>query len=88
MIDRRPDSADDFTLTLYPDLGKPGWNLITAKINDMDLFDKGWNALRDMIFDNQNRLGVIPQDAKMRFMSGKFNGRVSTFQTSDIKVCF
>ncbi len=31
----------------------------------MHLFDKGWNALRDEIFANQKRLGVIHQDAKM-----------------------
>jgi arylsulfatase len=31
----------------------------------MHLFDKGWNALRDQIFDNQKKLGVIPQDAKL-----------------------
>ena len=31
----------------------------------MHLFDKGWNALRDEIFANQKRLGVIPQDAKL-----------------------
>ncbi|MFY9627383.1 MAG: sulfatase-like hydrolase/transferase, partial [Methylocystis sp.] len=92
---------------IYPYVGKPGWNLITAqadeainymkridaldpeqpfflyyvpgathaphhatpewikKISDMHLFDKGWNALRDQIFENQKKLGVIPQDAKM-----------------------
>jgi arylsulfatase len=31
----------------------------------MHLFDKGWNELRDQIFENQKKLGVIPQDAKM-----------------------
>ena len=31
----------------------------------MHLFDKGWNKLRETIFANQKRLGVIPQDAKM-----------------------
>ena len=31
----------------------------------MHLFDKGWNALRDQIFANQKKLGVIPQDAKL-----------------------
>jgi len=31
----------------------------------MHLFDEGWNKLRDTIFANQKRLGVIPQDAKM-----------------------
>jgi arylsulfatase len=92
---------------IYPYVGAPGWNLITAqadeaisymkridaldpeqpfflyyvpgathaphhatpewikKIGDMHLFDKGWNALRDQIFENQKKLGVIPQDAKM-----------------------
>jgi arylsulfatase A-like enzyme len=36
-----------------------------TKISDMHLFDKGWNAVRDQIFANQKRLGVIPQDAKL-----------------------
>ena len=31
----------------------------------MHLFDKGWNELRETIFANQKKLGVIPQDAKM-----------------------
>src|SRR5262245_1372943 len=95
------------TTQIYPYVGKPGWNLITAmaddaihwmnqlndinpdkpfflyyvpgathathhptpewikKIGDMRLFDKGWNALRDQIFANQKKLGVIPQDAKL-----------------------
>jgi len=35
------------------------------KIHDMHLFDEGWNKLRDTIFANQKKLGVIPQDAKM-----------------------
>ena len=35
------------------------------KITDMHLFDKGWNDLRDQIFMNQKKLGVIPQDAKL-----------------------
>ena len=35
------------------------------KITDMHLFDNGWNALRDQIFANQKKLGVIPQDAKL-----------------------
>jgi len=95
------------TTAIYPYVGKPGWNLITAmaddaieylrrvtainseqpffvyyvpgavhaphnptpewikKISDMHLFDEGWNKLRDTIFANQKRLGVIPQDAKL-----------------------
>jgi arylsulfatase A-like enzyme len=35
------------------------------KIRDMHLFDGGWNKLRDTIFANQKKLGVIPQDAKL-----------------------
>ena len=34
-------------------------------IRDMHLFEEGWNALRETIFANQKRLGVIPQDAKL-----------------------
>jgi len=95
------------TTPIYPYVGQPGWNLVTAmaddaigwmkqlndlapdkpfflyyvpgathaphhptpewikKISDLHLFDRGWNALRDQIFANQRRLGVIPQDAKL-----------------------
>jgi len=95
------------TTAIYPYVGHPSWNLITAeaddainylhritainsdqpffiyyvpgamhaphdptpewikKISDMHLFDDGWNKLRDTIFANQKRLGVIPQDAKL-----------------------
>jgi arylsulfatase A-like enzyme len=35
------------------------------KIHNMHLFDKGWNELRDEIFGNQKRLGVIPRDARL-----------------------
>jgi arylsulfatase len=35
------------------------------KIHDMHLFDGGWNKLRETIFENQKKLGVIPQDAKL-----------------------
>jgi arylsulfatase A-like enzyme len=40
----------------------PEW---VKKISDMHLFDQGWNKLRDTIFANQKRLGVIPQNAKL-----------------------
>jgi arylsulfatase A-like enzyme len=95
------------TTAIYPYVGHPDWNLITAqaddaiaymrrinalnpeqpwfiyyvpgashaphhptpewikKISDMHLFEKGWNALRDEIFANQKKLGVIPKDAKL-----------------------
>ena len=32
------------------------------KIRAMHLFDDGWNVLRERIFENQKRLGVIPKD--------------------------
>ncbi|MEP9388848.1 arylsulfatase [Mesorhizobium sp. KR9-304] len=35
------------------------------KISDMHLFDEGYNKLRDQIFANQKKLGVIPQDTQM-----------------------
>jgi arylsulfatase len=40
----------------------PEW---LKKISDMHLFDKGWNVLREEIFANQKRLGVIPANAKL-----------------------
>ncbi len=40
----------------------PEW---IKKISDMHLFDKGWIELREQIFANQKKLGVIPPDAKL-----------------------
>ena len=40
----------------------PEW---IKKISDMHLFDKGYQAVREQIFANQKRLGVIPQNAKL-----------------------
>ncbi|MCC6719477.1 MAG: arylsulfatase [Acetobacteraceae bacterium] len=95
------------TTPISPQLGHPGWNLITAmadeaigrirmlhdiqpdrpfmiyyapgathaphhptpewieRISAMHLFDEGWNRLRERIFANQKRLGIIPQDAEL-----------------------
>jgi len=95
------------TTYIYPFIGNPSFNLITAmadeaigymnqvntltpdqpffvyyvpggthaphhptpewikKISAMHLFDEGWNKLRDTIFANQKKLGVIPQNAKL-----------------------
>ncbi len=95
------------TTYIYPFIGNPGYNLITAmadeaiaymnqintltpdqpffvyyvpggthaphhptpewikKISDMHLFDQGWNKMREQIFENQKKLGVIPQNAKL-----------------------
>jgi arylsulfatase A-like enzyme len=35
------------------------------KISKMHLFDEGWNKLREQIFANQKKLGVIPQDTQL-----------------------
>ena len=35
------------------------------KISAMHLFDEGWNKLRQQIFENQKKLGVIPQDTRL-----------------------
>jgi len=40
----------------------PEW---IKKISDMHLFDEGWNKLREKIFENQKKLGVIPPNAKL-----------------------
>ena len=40
----------------------PEW---IEKISDMHLFDGGWNALRETIFANQKRLGIMPADAQL-----------------------
>jgi arylsulfatase len=40
----------------------PEW---IKKISDMHLFDGGWNKLRETIFANQKRLGVIPSGTQL-----------------------
>ncbi len=35
------------------------------KISAMHLFDEGWNKVREKIFANQKRLGVIPEDTRL-----------------------
>jgi arylsulfatase len=35
------------------------------KIHALHLFDDGWNKLRERIFENQKRLGVIPADTQL-----------------------
>ncbi|MEW5251721.1 arylsulfatase [Microbulbifer sp. 2201CG32-9] len=35
------------------------------KIHRMHLFDDGWNKLRERIFENQKRLGVIPPNTRL-----------------------
>ncbi len=40
----------------------PEW---IKKISDMHLFDDGWNKLRETIFANQKRLGIMPTNAQL-----------------------
>ena len=40
----------------------PEW---IKKISDLHLFDKGWNDLRETIFANQKKLGVIPANTQL-----------------------
>jgi arylsulfatase A-like enzyme len=40
----------------------PEW---IKKVSDMHLFDDGWNKVRETIFANQKRLGVMPENAKL-----------------------
>lgn len=35
------------------------------KISKLKLFDKGWNQLREQIFANQKKMGVIPAEAQL-----------------------
>jgi arylsulfatase A-like enzyme len=48
--------------THAPHHATPEW---IKKISDLHLFDKGWNELREQIFANQKKLGVIPPDARL-----------------------
>ena len=45
-----------------PHHATPEW---IQKASELHLFDKGWNALREQIFENQKKLGVIPQNARL-----------------------
>ena len=40
----------------------PEW---IKKIGDMHLFDQGWNKVRETIFANQKRLGIMPENAQL-----------------------
>jgi arylsulfatase len=48
--------------THAPHQPTPEW---IKKISDMHLFDQGWEKLRETIFANQKRLGVIPANAQL-----------------------
>jgi arylsulfatase len=48
--------------THAPHQPTPEW---IKKISDMHLFDEGWNKLRETIFANQKRLGIMPANAQL-----------------------
>ena len=48
--------------THAPHQPTPEW---IKKISDMHLFDKGWNDLREQIFANQKKLGVVPANTQL-----------------------
>jgi arylsulfatase A-like enzyme len=48
--------------THAPHQPTPEW---IDKVHNMHLFDKGWNDLRETIFANQKRLGVIPANTQL-----------------------
>jgi arylsulfatase len=48
--------------THAPHHATPEW---IKKVSDMHLFDNGWNKLRETIFANQKRLGIMPENAKL-----------------------
>jgi arylsulfatase len=48
--------------THAPHQPTPEW---IKTISDMHLFDKGWNDLREQIFANQKKLGVIPPGTQL-----------------------
>jgi arylsulfatase len=48
--------------THAPHQPTPEW---IKKISDMHLFDRGWEKLRETIFANQKRLGVIPANTQL-----------------------
>jgi arylsulfatase A-like enzyme len=48
--------------THAPQHPTPEW---IKKVSDMHLFDEGWNKVREKIFANQKRLGIMPENAKL-----------------------
>jgi arylsulfatase A-like enzyme len=61
----------------------PEW---IEKAHNLHLFDKGWNAMRDEIFANQKKLGVIPQDAQLTPWPDKILQRWETLSTDEKKM--
>jgi arylsulfatase A-like enzyme len=56
------------------------------KAHSLHMFDKGWNALRDQIFANQKRLGVIPAGAQLTPWPDKLLKRWDTLTPEEKKL--
>jgi len=61
----------------------PEW---IKKISAMHLFDKGWNAMREKIFENQQKLGVIPKGARLTPWPDKLLKRWETLTPDEKKM--
>jgi arylsulfatase len=69
--------------THAPHHATPEW---IRKISEMHLFDKGWNDLREQIFANQKKLGVIPANAKLTPWPDKILPRWETLTPDEKKM--
>lgn len=61
----------------------PEW---IKKISEMHLFDKGWNELREQIFANQKKLGVIPPESKLTPWPDKLLKKWDTLTSEEKKL--
>ena len=61
----------------------PEW---VEKAHNLHMFDNGWNALRDQIFANQKKLGVIPADAQLTPWPDKLLKRWDTLTPEEKKL--
>src|SRR6201995_2681374 len=61
----------------------PDW---VEKAHNLHLFDNGWNALRDQIFANQKKLGVIPQDPQLTPWPDKLMAKWDTLTPDEKKL--
>src|SRR5258708_5782042 len=62
MPPRRRSRSSSITSPAAPHHPTPEW---IKKISDLHLFDKGWNDLRETIFANQKKFGVIPANTQL-----------------------
>jgi arylsulfatase A-like enzyme len=65
-LDGEPDQWQPYLFRdhtqIFPWVGKKDYNLTT---DFKGKFDMGWNVMREQIFANQKKLGVIPANAEL-----------------------